>query len=262
MTADVSAEHAAQVGNSNRFAARPLADGGTPTQTWLDARLQLPALDLSGCPEVVVVGAHPDDETLGFGGTAVLLAEAGVRVQIVSASDGGGAFPDQSLLQRFQLERVRRAELYRAAATLGLSAPLCLGLPDGQIARHEERLADLVTEVLATKPAGTWCAATWRGDGHPDHEAVGRAAAIAAERTGAVLMEYPVWMWHWAQPDDIAVPWNRAYAPTLTRSAIERKTQAAQVFCSQFTSPTAGAAPVLPPFVVSRLLAVGEVVFR
>lgn len=261
MTADLSAQHAA-VGNSNRFAAQPLADGGTPTQTWLDAGLQLPALDLSACPEVVVVGAHPDDETLGFGATAVLLAEAGVRVQIVSASDGGAAFPDQSLLQRFQLERVRREELYCATAAMGLSAPLCLGLPDGQIAQHEERLADLVTEVLATKPAGTWCAATWRGDGHPDHEAVGRAAAIAAERTGAVLMEYPVWMWHWARPGDAAVPWNRAYAPPLTRSAIERKTLAAQAFRSQFTPPTPGAAAALPPFVLSRLLAVGEVVFR
>jgi len=252
----------AQLGNSVRLAARPLAEGGTPTQAWIDAGLRLPQLDLGGCPEIVVVGAHPDDETLGFGATAVLLAEAGVRVQIVSASDGGAAHPNQSLLQSFKLERIRRAELYCAAGVMGLNAPICLGLPDGQIAVHEERLADLLTEVLATKPAGTWCAATWRGDGHPDHEAVGRAAALAAERSGAVLMEYPVWMWHWALPDDAAVPWDRAYSAPLTRFAVERKNLAAQSFRSQLVSPAPSAAPVLPPFVLSRLLAVGEVVFR
>jgi LmbE family N-acetylglucosaminyl deacetylase len=210
----------------------------------------------------VVVGAHPDDETLGFGATALTLAESGVRVEIVSASDGGAAIPGQSLLQRFRMERLRRAELYRAAGVLGVSAPLCLGLPDGQIAEHEGRLADLLTEVLATKPPGTWCAATWRGDGHPDHEAVGRAAAVAVERTGAVLVEYPMWMWHWASPGDCTVPWDRAFAAPLTRSAVERKLLAAQTFESQFLAQDPDLTPLHPPFVLSRLLAVGEVVFR
>ena len=251
-----------QWGNSARFAARPLADGGTPAGIWVNAGMRLPELDLDQCPEVVVVGAHPDDETLGFGGTAALLADAGVRVQIVSASDGGAAYPNQSLLQRFKLERIRREELYCASGVLGLSAPICLGLPDGRIAENEERLADLLTEILATKPVGTWCASTWRGDGHPDHEAVGRAAAVAAERTGAVLLEYPVWMWHWALPDDGAVPWNRAHSAPLTHIAVERKNLAAQMFRSQFLPTFTDATPLLPPFVLSRLLAVGEVVFR
>ena len=253
---------AIQLGNAARFAATPLAVGGTPGHVWVNAELRLPDLDLSGCREIVVVGAHPDDETLGFGATAVLLAEAGARVQIVSASDGGAAHPDQSLLQRFKLESVRRHELHNAAAVLGLSAPICLGLPDGQIAEHEERLADLLTEILATKPPGTWCASIWRGDGHPDHEAVGRAAAFAAEQTGAVLIEYPVWMWHWAVPDDVAVPWGRACSAPLTRSAVERKYRAAQTFRSQFLPAAPGVTPLLPPFVLDRLLAVGEVVFR
>ena len=40
----------ARTGNSARLAARPLAEGGTPTQTWLDAGLQLPELDLTDVP--------------------------------------------------------------------------------------------------------------------------------------------------------------------------------------------------------------------
>ena len=95
----------------------------------------------------------------------------------------------------------------------------------------------------------------------PDHEAVGRAAAAAAARTGAVLVEYPVWMWHWATPGDAAVPWDRARAVPLSRAAIDRKQRAAQCYRSQFDTVGAGG-PVLPPFVLRRLLAVGEVVFR
>jgi LmbE family N-acetylglucosaminyl deacetylase len=248
-------------GNSARFAARPLPGGGTPTHVWLGARPQLPELDVAACPEIVVVAAHPDDETLGFGATATMLAELGVRVQVVSATDGGASHPTHSLLQRHHLEQIRRSELHRAVGILGLPTPVSLGLPDGELVTHEDRLADLLTEILATRPPGTWCAANWRGDGHPDHEAVGRAAAAATRRTGAVLIEYPVWMWHWAQPGDPAVPWDRAQAVPLSREAIDRKSRAAQCFRSQFEPSSAGP-PVLAPSVLRRLLAVGEVVFR
>ncbi|HEY0806886.1 MAG TPA: PIG-L family deacetylase [Pseudonocardiaceae bacterium] len=248
-------------GNSARFAARPLPGGGTPTHVWLGARPQLPELDLAACPEIVVVAAHPDDETLGFGATATMLAELGVRVQVVSATDGGASLPTHSLLQRHRLEQTRRSELHRAVGILGLPTPISLGLPDGELVTQEDRLADLLTEILATRPPGTWCAATWRGDGHPDHEAVGRAAAAATPRTGAVLIEYPVWMWHWALPGDAAVPWDRAQAVPLSPAAIDRKSRAAQCFRSQF-EPSGTEPPVLPPCVMTRLLAVGEVVFR
>jgi LmbE family N-acetylglucosaminyl deacetylase len=249
-------------GNSARFAARPLPGGGTPTHVWLSARPQLPELDLAACPEIVVVGAHPDDETFGFGATSAMLAGMGVCVQVVSASDGGASHPGLSSAARYRLERVRRAELDRAVSALGLPAPISLGLPDGEICDHEDRLADVLSEILAARPAGTWCAATWCGDGHPDHEAVGRAAAVAVGRTGAKLLEYPVWMWHWASPGDAAVPWERASAVPLTREAVECKYVAAQCFRSQFEPATFGAPPVIPPAVLRRLLAVGEVVFR
>jgi hypothetical protein len=76
-----------------------------------------------------------------------------------------------------------------------------------------------------------------------------------------VLIEYPVWMWHWALPGEPAVPWDRAHAVPLSRAAIDRKCLAAKCFRSPF-EPSAAGPPVLPPSVLRRLLAVGEVVFR
>jgi LmbE family N-acetylglucosaminyl deacetylase len=250
------------VGNGSRFAARPIAGGGTPTDEWLGWRRPFPELDLDDCPALVLVAPHPDDETLGFGATAATLRARGIDVQVVSASDGGGAVPGLSRVEREWLEGARCAELHRATEILGLDAPICLGLPDGRLSDHESVLTDRLADLLATGPKGTWCAATWRGDGHPDHEAVGRASAEAAERTGAALLEYPVWMWHWATPDDDCVPWHRMSRVSLDAGAIERKECAIKMFRTQLRPYHPEADAILPEGVVRRLLSVGEAVFR
>jgi LmbE family N-acetylglucosaminyl deacetylase len=188
------------------------------------------------------------------------LCAAGVDVQVVSVTDGGAAYPGLDGAERTRLETKRHNEVRRSLGLLGVGEPVRLGMPDGDLCRQEGRLAESITALLADFPAGRWCAATWRGDGHPDHEAVGRATAKAATDVGAVLVEYPVWMWHWARPGDPAVPWQRARRIELTADALETKTLAAQCFPSQ-TQPTPDGTTVLPPAVVQRLLAVGEVVF-
>ncbi|WP_099023915.1 PIG-L deacetylase family protein [Mycolicibacterium palauense] len=239
----------------------PLAGGGTPVRDWLCAP-GLPELDPSGCPALVIVAPHPDDETLGLGGTAAQLADRGVPVQVVSVSDGGGAVPGLSDAGRLRLEHTRRSELDAATTVLGVAPPVRLGFPDGRLAEFESAIAERVAAQLDRAGPGVWCAATWRGDGHPDHEAVGRAAAVAAGRCAAVFVEYPVWMWHWARPGDAAVPWERAFQVPLDERARIRKQRAAQCFPSQFGPGRDGSAPTIPSAVVDRLLAVGEVLFR
>src|SRR5205823_13527536 len=136
----------------------------------------------------------------------------------------------------------------RATKHLGLKHPISLGLPDGKLGDHEVGLADTLSALLSGLRPGAWCAATWRGDGHPDHEAVGRAAAVAAAQAGAKLLEYPVWMWHWARPDDVAVPWHRLTRISPDHAAVARKRLAAKEFRSQLTSYDPDSGPVLPPF--------------
>jgi LmbE family N-acetylglucosaminyl deacetylase len=247
-------------GNGERFAAAPLARGGTSIAEWLSAS-PLPELNLDECPGLVVVGPHPDDETLGLGATMAQLAARGIDVAVVSVTDGGAAYPGSSADRR-RLEGTRRAEVRLAAELLGVPGPMSLGLPDGQLGAYEDELTDLLTTFLREKTPGTWCAATWRGDGHPDHEAVGRAAEKACSAAAATFVEYPVWMWHWAKPADPAVPWERAFAVPSVATAVERKRQAAQCFRSQFSAPSHGVEPLLPEFVLPRLMAVGEVLFR
>lgn len=251
-------------GNCARFAVKPLTHGGTPAPLWLAEfeERPLPALDLSECENLVVVAAHPDDETLGLGAMITQLAASGVPVQVVCVSDGGAAHPGAPASERFRMETILRYELRRATKSLNVPPPVLLGLPDGELTDHEDALTEMLTERLEAAGPATWCAANWRGDGHPDHEAVGRAASAACARTGAALLEYPIWMWHWAVPADAAVPWDQGYSAPTPVWATERKRRAAQCYRSQFDSYTGGPAGILPGFVLPRLLAVGEVVFR
>lgn len=65
-----------------------------------------------------VVVAHPDDETLYFGG--IILGRRDIRWRVVCVTDGGDA--GQSVL--------RRSELSDACKVLHSEPPICLGLPD------------------------------------------------------------------------------------------------------------------------------------
>lgn len=249
-----------EMSSSARLQACPIVDGGTPVEVWTGWDHRFASVNIAACPGMTIIAPHPDDESLGLGATMATLCAAGVDVQVVTVSDGEAAYPGLEAKRRAELATVRWAEVRRAVGVLGAGEPIRLRMPDGELQRHEQRLTETITALLGGLPAGRWLAATWRGDGHPDHEAVGRAAAAAAAETGAVFLEYPVWMWHWARPGDPAVPWDRARRVELTDAALATKKIAAQCFSSQ-TEPTPDGGPVLPPVVVSRLLAVGEVMF-
>jgi LmbE family N-acetylglucosaminyl deacetylase len=68
--------------------------------------------------------------------------------------------------------------------------------------------------------------ASWRHDGHPDYEAMGRVAARACAALFAPLVEVPVWTWLWSVPGDRRIPWLRARRIFLDRGAIARQRRA------------------------------------
>ncbi|MGV7795932.1 PIG-L deacetylase family protein, partial [Mycobacterium kansasii] len=93
---------------------------------------------------------------LGLGATIAQLVAAGIAVRVVSVSDGGAAHPAASVSERVRLESARRDELLNAAAILGVDAPLTLGLPDGRLAEHEDRLTGLLGEILQDCAPASW----------------------------------------------------------------------------------------------------------
>lgn len=234
---------------------------GTPEAAWrpyVESR-DLPHIWLTPAPaRALVVAPHPDDEVLGVGGLLALLAQAGTQVDILSVTDGEASHPGGSIDPDLLAAR-RAAETAAALRGLGLrTPPRRLHLPDG----GREGLEQPVVDAIRLE-RGTWLLAPWAHDGHPDHEAVGRACARVARRDGARLLAYPVWMWHWATPSDPRVPWAQARQVGLPAEAQAAKARAIAEFVTQVEpiGPRPADAPVLPPHVLERFARPWEVVF-
>lgn len=240
---------------------------GTPESLWerwpvLDA---LPLLDAAPCRRAVVLAPHPDDESLAVGGLIALLLASGAEVVIVAATDGEASHPASTRATPDQLRCLRAAETDAALVALGAGLPgelrlQRLHLPDGALDRHGAELTAALVPLLAP---GDWCVAPLDTDGHPDHDAGGRAARAACASTGAHLLSYPLWAWHWAQPQDPRVPWARALRLPLDPDAQRRKRAALACYPSQTEplGPGPEDAAVVPPAVLAHFLRPSEVLF-
>jgi LmbE family N-acetylglucosaminyl deacetylase len=138
--------------------------------------------------------AHPDDESLGLGGTLAKYAAEGVEVSLVTATRGeGGRFrghrepPEHP--GAVALAAIREAELRAAAAALGVADLTLLDYRDGELDRANpgELVMLLVGHLRRVRPH---VAVTFGPDGaygHPDHVAISQlatAAVVAAAAPG------------------------------------------------------------------------------
>jgi LmbE family N-acetylglucosaminyl deacetylase len=122
------------------------------------------------------VGAHPDDETLGMGGTLAKYAAEGVETFVLTATRGqSGRYRDgRDHPGKEALGRIREAELRAATAVLGVREVSVLGYMDqaldrvpagevtGRIVSHLRRIRPQV--IVTFDPSGAY--------GHPDHIAI------------------------------------------------------------------------------------------
>ena len=207
---------------------------GTPEQTWANSKAlrAVPELDLDGVDRAVVFAAHPDDETLGAGGTVHRLVQSGATVRVIVATLGEKSHPDSPTHTRESLSRVRHQEMAEAvgAITAGCVTPEYLALPDGGLTA--EALVYPINEALTWASQGDQPLAvvTWVEDGHPDHEILAAQVQQTAGAAAVRCVQYPVWWWHWGTPSKL--PRGLVHVPL---NAVDRdaKQQALEHHASQ-----------------------------
>ncbi len=240
---------------------------GTPESSWLEAGVLdgLAPMRWLHPRRVVVVAPHPDDEILGVGGSLRSLARTGAELEIVSVTDGESSHPGSFAMRPAELACARTAETCAALRRLGVHPRVTrLGHGDGAVAAHLDQLTEQLADLL---DEDTVCLSTWRHDGHPDHDACGLASLAAATETGARLIEYPVWAWHWSTPDGggaPAMPWRHARRHGLDRAALRAKAEAIEAFVTQIEpiGPDPADRVVLPAPVLERFHRSFEVLFE
>jgi LmbE family N-acetylglucosaminyl deacetylase len=132
---------------------------------------------MPGCRRLVVVVAHPYEELCAAGGLLHDLVLRGVSASVLVVTDSGASYLDASY-HALGLSGIRR---YR------------LGLAGGCVEAAEHDVTAAVSELVGFgDPRGLWCLAPWELDGHPDHDAVGRATAAACVAYRLPLLRYPI----------------------------------------------------------------------
>lgn len=137
--------------------------------------------------KLMLVLAHPDDETFGCGGIIAMYAAEGVDVHLLTATRGergwmGDSADDPGLEA---LGQRREAELRAAANILGVSDLRFLDYIDGELDRVDaaEAIGRIVTHLRRVRPQVVVTFDPFGAYGHPDHIALTQftqAAVIAA----------------------------------------------------------------------------------
>jgi mycothiol S-conjugate amidase len=143
---------------------------------------------------LLVVYAHPDDESFSNAGTIARYSAAGVAVHYACATRGECGMVDPALLADHpDLAALRTAELACAAQALDLAAVHYLGYRDSGMAGTPDNMhpaalvqapvaavaARLVALIRALRPQVVLTHGPYGGYGHPDHIHVHRALRAA-----------------------------------------------------------------------------------
>jgi LmbE family N-acetylglucosaminyl deacetylase len=132
---------------------------------------------------LLVVIAHPDDESFPMGGTLAKYAAEGVRVVLVSATRGEAGIPGLNAAETAQL---REAELSSATKVLGVSRLVFLNYLDGEFDRADknEVVFKLITILQQERPDVVITFGPEGISGHLDHVATHRFTTEAFDRSG------------------------------------------------------------------------------
>jgi len=105
--------------------------------------------------KILIICAHPDDETIGCGGTISKYSLQGKHVETIIMSYGEGSHP---WLQKKKLQDIRVNEANNAGKILGVKKTTFLGVKDGDFKNDIKRkpifidcLADMIKEFKPNK---------------------------------------------------------------------------------------------------------------
>lgn len=144
-------------------------------------------LELAAAKRVLVFAPHPDDESLGCGGTLAHLAgHCAIKAVLVTDGSGAGGLPEGS-------DQLRQAEFGAALRVLGIDDLICLDQPDGAFIGTPE-LATRVRMLLDEfRPDHVFLPSPI--DYHRDHLRIAEFLAPLCRQTPSVeyLLHYEIW---------------------------------------------------------------------
>lgn len=199
-------------------------------------------IDARSLGRTLVLAPHPDDESLGCGGTLALLRRAGFSVHVIFMSDGTQSHPNSATYPAERLRDLRESEAMEALRALGISEKEAtfLRLPDrhvpvGDAPGFPEVVGQLVAILQSFAP--TTVLVPFERDPHPDHRATYQLLQAAMTQLPEPLhvLEYLIWLWELGRPDDMPRVNERLVLSVDISLAMAEKKQAIAAHRSQVT---------------------------
>lgn len=189
----------------------------------------------------VVLAPHPDDESIGVGGTLALLRAHWLPVKVIFLTDGDASHPESATLSRSRLADIRQREARAACHCLGVDDVDFCQLPDGHApmegdAGFAEAVALLESKIKPFDPHTLLT--TWRRDRHGDHRSAYQLARAVIDRISGSnqprLIEFPVWVWEARSPAEAPQTDEvRAVSVELGEDIFKQKCRALEQHASQ-----------------------------
>ena len=198
---------------------------------------------LPGTVDLLVIGPHPDDIEIGFGGAVALHVSRGHTVGLCDLTRG-------ELGSNGTVEE-RLAEAEAARAVLGAEWRVNLGWPDGGPYDTPEHIVDTVRLVRTVRPRVV--AIPYWQDRHPDHRAASETLSRALFKCGlrrfvipaaegSEVLELEPW-----RPERVCYYFINDDAPVSfgldVSEVYDKKRQALDCHRTQFTPATSDAVP-------------------
>lgn len=129
-----------------------------------------------GTPQrALVIGAHPDDNEVGCGGTLAKFIQEGWEGTYIICTNGNKGSHDPDM-NPYRLSEIREQEQCNAAEVLGVKRVIFLRYNDGELEPNQALRAEMALYIRHFRPHVVFTHDPWRQYMlHPDHRAVGFA---------------------------------------------------------------------------------------
>lgn len=191
----------------------------------------------------MVIAPHPDDETLGCGGTVALLRKLGISVHFMFVSDGSMSHPNSKKFSAEKLMKLREKEAKKAVRILGgeienvefmrLKDSLVPHEDDDHFLEIVEKMAERINEI---KPDTVFV--PWQKDPHCDHQATWEIMHEAVKKANVKprFIEYPIWLWELGNQDDVMLIDHMKKWAVNIEDTLDLKNKALAAHVSQVTN--------------------------
>lgn len=172
--------------------------------------------------DLVLILAHPDDESFAYAGLIQRAIEKKYTVQLHTLTQGDAASLSSAIKNKNDMREVREKEMREVVKLLKVKR-YQYTLPDGELTQIETKVKELIQGIVSKNKNAIFTTTFYETTSHPDHKVIGKVIET---------LEISNLLFHF-RPERWNILHGKQYEVTLTATETEIKKQALLMHKSQ-----------------------------